>query len=91
MSTSVFLELENPFVSSVLGELVIAELPLPKQVTSIVSKEKDPWNRCQFQCKLCEVIYTDRRNVKSHIVMSHKMNYQVGLIGSNLINILVGI
>ena len=34
------------------------------------------WNKCQFQCKLCEVIYTDRRNVKSHIVMVHKMSYQ---------------
>ena len=60
---------------SLPGELVIAELD-QSQVEQPVVREKDPWNRCQFQCKLCDVIYTDRRNVKSHIVMSHKMSYQ---------------
>ena len=59
---------------SLPGELVIAELEHRQGQT--VCKEKDPWNRCQFQCKLCDVIYSDRRNVKSHIVMSHKMSYQ---------------
>ena len=63
---------------SLPGELVIAELDTTPQVvtTTGVVKDKDPWNRCQFQCKLCEIIYSDRRNVKSHIVMSHKMSYQ---------------
>ena len=66
---------------SLPGELVIAELD-HAVVSSVDSsphttfKDKDPWNKCQFQCKLCEVIYTDRRNVKSHIVMVHKMSYQ---------------
>ena len=59
---------------SLPGELVIAELD-QRQGQPVV-REKDPWNRCQFQCKLCDVIYSDRRNVKSHIVMSHKMSYQ---------------
>ena len=45
-------------------------------VAPSVGKDKDPWNRCQFQCRLCETIFTDRRNVKSHIVMAHKLSYQ---------------
>ena len=59
---------------SLPGELVIAELD--QSIEQPVVREKDPWNRCQFQCKLCGVIFSDRRNVKSHIVMSHKMSYQ---------------
>jgi len=56
---------------SLPGELVIAEVESGAEVNI-----KDPWNRCQFQCKLCDAIYTDRRNIKSHVVTSHKMNYQ---------------
>ena len=26
------------------------------------------WNRCQFQCALCSASFTDRRNIKSHVV-----------------------
>ena len=59
---------------SLPGELVIAELEHRQEQP--VARDKDPWNRCQFQCRLCDVIYSDRRNVKSHIVMSHKMSYQ---------------
>jgi len=55
---------------SLPGELVIAEVESGAEVV------KDPWNRCQFQCKLCDAIYSDRRNIKSHVVTSHKMNYQ---------------
>ena len=63
---------------SLPGELVIAELDHGVETVPVngVVKDKDPWNKCQFQCKLCDIIYTDRRNVKSHIVMSHKMSYQ---------------
>jgi len=56
---------------SLPGELVIAEVE-----SAVAEVVKDPWNRCQFQCKLCDAIYTDRRNIKSHVVTSHKMNYQ---------------
>ena len=55
---------------SLPGELVIAEVESGTEVV------KDPWNRCQFQCKLCDAVYSDRRNIKSHVVTSHKMNYQ---------------
>ena len=44
--------------------------------TANYGKDKDPLNRFQFQCRLCDVIFTDRRNVKSHIVMAHKLSYQ---------------
>ena len=57
---------------SLPGELVIAEPEVAPPETNI----KDPWNRCQFQCKLCDTVYSDRRNIKSHVVTSHKMNYQ---------------
>jgi len=56
---------------SLPGELVIAEVDAGVELNI-----KDPWNRCQFQCKLCDAIYADRRNIKSHVVTSHKMNYQ---------------
>ena len=31
-------------------------------------RENDPWNRRQFQCKLCDVNYPARRELKSHVV-----------------------
>ena len=34
------------------------------------------WNRCQFQCALCSANFTDRRNIKSHVVSAHNISYQ---------------
>ena len=52
------------------------------ETTSAVKDgNKDPnkdsvWNRCQFQCALCAANFTDRRNIKSHVVSSHNLSYQ---------------
>ena len=58
------------------NSLVIAETEA-RPVTVEPAAVKDPWNRCQFQCALCtDAVFSDRRNVKSHIVMQHKLSYQ---------------
>ena len=74
---------------SLPGELVIAELEQKNQVErrdsgeNVSGKEgnkdanKDSvWNRCQFQCALCAASFTDRRNIKSHVVSAHNLSYQ---------------
>ena len=50
-------------------------------VFAVKDGNKDPnkdsvWNRCQFQCALCAANFTDRRNIKSHVVSAHNLSYQ---------------
>jgi len=35
----------------------------------------DIWNRCQFQCRICQLVVTDRRIIKSHVATSHSIKY----------------
>ena len=40
------------------------------------SNKDSVWNRCQFTCALCSASFTDRRNIKSHVVSAHNISYQ---------------
>jgi hypothetical protein len=58
---------------SLPGELVIAELE-PEPDSPNPGRDT-VWNRCQFECALCQAVFTDRRNMKSHALATHGLAY----------------
>ncbi|XP_071743490.1 uncharacterized protein [Lepeophtheirus salmonis] len=37
--------------------------------------EKKKWNKCRFQCKICQLITIDARQMRVHISNAHKLSY----------------
>ena len=37
--------------------------------------DRDKWNRCRYQCSICEVITIDSRQMRLHIATQHNMTY----------------
>jgi len=58
-------------VDSGPGDLIIAD----KNEGQESSGKPDIWNRCQFQCKICQITVNDRRIIKSHVATHHSIKY----------------
>jgi predicted transcriptional regulator len=49
--------------------------PLTSREMAVIAVKEDKWNKCKFQCCLCDWVSIDSRQMRSHIAAQHSLAY----------------
>ena len=49
--------------------------PRSSREMAVLATKEDKWNKCKFQCAICEWVSVDSRQMRSHIAAQHSMAY----------------